>query len=90
MTAGDPFEMPNAWQRMTRIKSTFERSDTDTHRGAAAAALLAALAARAGESAEFSVSSDKGATPPTSGEWAAMLEAALGPATPAQQGGGGQ
>jgi len=70
VTAGDPFEQPNAVKNQIR-KGQFDPQDDETSRVVAAAAMVAAL--RHEVPLEFSVSSARAEAPPSSGEWEALL-----------------
>ena len=73
ITKGDPFKAPNFFSMM-KSKDSFEPSDTDTGRTAAAQALLSAVRRKIG--VDVSLSTAKAKVPPTPEEWDALLEAA--------------
>ena len=70
LAKGDPHEMVNQLVRLGR-KGSFEPYEDETSRVVACAAVVAAL--RHTAPIEFSVSSAKGETLPTSGQWEALL-----------------
>mmetsp|Transcript_48530 Transcript_48530/g.94869 ORF Transcript_48530/g.94869 Transcript_48530/m.94869 type:complete len:297 (+) Transcript_48530:64-954(+) len=74
VTAGDPFSFRGGFLGRIASGQSFEPSDTDTGRTAAAAALLAAVRREAG--VDVSLSTLKGEIPPSPEEWEAMFDAA--------------
>jgi len=73
ITPGDQFKTPGKlWQQFS-ASSSFEPSDTDTGRIAAAQAMLAVVGR--GEGVDVSLSTQKGTAPPSFEEWETMLAA---------------
>jgi hypothetical protein len=70
VVAGDVYKAPNLFDKMSANQS-FDPSDIDTGRTAAAAALLAVLERRKG--VDISLSTAKGNVPPTTAEWDELL-----------------
>jgi len=74
LTPGDPFKTPGKLWQSFSASSSFEPSDTDTGRIAAAQVMLAVVGREVG--VDVSLSTQKGTVPPSLEDWERMLVAA--------------
>jgi len=74
LTPGDPFKTPGKLWQSFSASSSFEPSDTDTGRIAAAQVMLAVVGREVG--VDVSLSTEKGTVPPSLEDWERMFVAA--------------